>query len=155
MPIIATIGRMAFGKACRSRIVRRPSPLARGANVILAQHVDHRRAHHAGVPAGAEQAERQRRQHQMPPGAVAADREPAEPHGKDIEQQQADDELRRRHADEGGDHQRLVGGLPRFTAAIRPMVSPMATSQAIAPTIRSRLAGRRDAISSLTSERCR
>ena len=54
-------------------------------------------------------AERQRRQDEMRERAVAADREPAELHREDVEQQDADDELRRRDADEGGDHQRLVG----------------------------------------------
>ena len=111
MPIMAMIGRMALGSAWTSSDARAGQALgAGGADVVLAQHVDHRRAHHARIPAAAEDAERQRRQDEMREGAVAADREPAELHREDIEQQQADHELRRRDADEGGDHQRPVGG---------------------------------------------
>ena len=43
--------------------------------------------------------------------------------------------------------------LPRLTAAISPIVMPMITSHSMAPTISSRLAGNRDTISSVTSER--
>ena len=43
--------------------------------------------------------------------------------------------------------------VPRRTAAMRPIVRPIASSHRIAPTMRRRLAGRRAAISSLTSER--
>ena len=109
MPIMAMIGRMALGSAWPSSTRRRRQPLgAGGADIVLAQHVDHRGAHHARIPAGAEDAEGERRQDQMGEGAVAADREPAELHGEDVEQQEADDELRRRDADEGERHQRLV-----------------------------------------------
>ena len=114
------------------------------------------RAHHPRVPAGAEDAEGERRQDEMREGAVAADREPAEMHGEDVEEQDADDELRRRHGDEGGDHQRLVGDrLPRRSAARRPMVRPIASSKKIAPTMRSSVAGSRDQISVATSVFCR
>ena len=33
----------------------------------------------------------------MAPGAVAADRKPAQPYGEDVQQQKADDELRRKY----------------------------------------------------------
>ena len=85
---------------------------AGGADVIGAQHVDHRRAHHPAVPARPQQAERQRRQDQMGEGAVAADGEPAQLDREDIKQQQADHELRGGHRQERADHQRLVGQPP-------------------------------------------
>ena len=55
--------------------------------------------------------ERERRQDEMRPGAVAADGKPVELNGEHIEQQDADDELRRGHADETQDHDGVVGSL--------------------------------------------
>ena len=44
---------------------------------------------------------------------------------------------------------------PRFSAAITPIVSPSASSQQIAPTISTKVAGNLDAMSEETSLRCR
>ena len=148
MPIIATIGRSAFGHRVAENDVQAPEALgARGADEILAEHVEHRGAHHPRVPAGAEKPEGERRQHQMGEGAVAADREPAELDREDVEKQDADDELRRRDATKESTIRTWSVGRPRFIAANTPMVRPSASSQRIAPTIRSSVAGRREAIS--------
>ena len=72
------------------------------------EHVDHAGAHQARIPAGAENAERQRRQDELRERAVAAHREPVEVNGEDIEEQDPHQELRGRGEDEGGDHQPLV-----------------------------------------------
>ncbi len=103
------IGSTAFGSAWR-RMTRRPDRTlgAGGADVVLIEHVDHGRAHHARIPAGAEQAERHGRQHDMGECAVAAHREPAERGGEDIEQQQRHDELGRGHADESRHHHQPI-----------------------------------------------
>ncbi len=77
-------------------------------DIILKEHVDHRRAHHSRVPAGSEQTERQRRQNDMRRRAIAAHRKPAEMSGEHVEEQKRDDELRRRHADKGQHHHRPV-----------------------------------------------
>ena len=80
----------------------------RGADEIGVQHVDHRGPHHPGIPARAEQAQRQRGQHQMREGPVTPDRKPAEFDREDIKQQQAYHELRGRYGDETADHQHLI-----------------------------------------------
>ena len=50
----------------------------------------------------------------MPERAVAADREPAEQNREDVEQEDADHELRRRNPDEAQDHDRVVGRFAAF-----------------------------------------
>ena len=74
---------------------------AGGADEVLVQHLDHRGACHARVPAAAEHAKGQRRQQQVLNAAVATEREPAELHREEVEREHGGDELRRRHADEG------------------------------------------------------
>ena len=58
-----------------------------GADVVLIEDVDHRRAHHSRVPSGAQEAERQRGQHDVRGRAEAAHGKPAKTSSEDIEQQ--------------------------------------------------------------------
>ena len=88
---------------------RRAESLGLGrAHEVLAEHVDHARSHQPRIPAGAEDAERERRQDEMREAAVAAHRKPVEMHREDVEEEDADHELRRRGEDEGSDHQSLI-----------------------------------------------
>src|SRR5690606_2612542 len=84
----------AFGSGC--------------AHVILAQYVDHGAASDAGVPAAAGQAHGDGGQHDVQRRAVASQREDRQQVGEGVDEQQADDELRRRDADERQGHHRLV-----------------------------------------------
>ena len=68
------------------------------------QDIDHGGAHHAGIPAGAEHAERQGRQDDVVRRAEARHGKPAKGGGKDVEEQQRHHELRRGDADEGKHH---------------------------------------------------
>ena len=88
--------------------------------------------------------------------AVAAHRKPVEVHREDVEQQDADHELRRRDATT---KEATISPWSTPAAAPergeKPMVRPMTISQKIAPAISSRVAGSRDQMSVATSVRCR
>ena len=63
MPMTVMIGISALRSACLPMVRHSRQPLgARGADVILAQHLEHRRAGDAGEQADLEQRQDQRRQ---------------------------------------------------------------------------------------------
>ena len=79
-----------------------------GPDIVLAQHVEHRGARQAGDVGRLDDAEAQRRQHQLlqvfgERGAAHAvdDREPAEPHREDDEKDHAEIEGRKGEAEQG------------------------------------------------------
>ena len=153
MPIMAMIGRMALGSAWTAITIAGLQPLGLGgAHVVLAEHVDHARAHHPRIPAGAEDAEGERRQDEV--GEACRSRRSGT----------SRDERRRRRG--GGCRRRIAAptrrrrrrpsapgraSRPRQIAARTPMVRPITSSQKIAPTMRRSVAGRRDQISVATS----
>ena len=102
---------------------------ARRADVVLAQHVEHARAREAQDQRGVDDAEHDRRQHQVmePVGerharvAVARDRKPAEGDGEDLHQDQAEPEARdaRRRASRTPENTWSIAR-PRQTAETMP-----------------------------------
>ena len=117
MPMTVTIGTAAFFSACRNRMLRWPDALgARGADVVLLQHLEHGRARDAGDQRDVDEAERDRGQDQVleprpeAPGdrRVALHRQPVELEREDVGQQVADDEHRHREAEHGERHHGAV-----------------------------------------------
>src|SRR3989442_1232048 len=92
----------------------------RGADVVLAQHLQHGRARGPNQHRGLEEAERRRRQEQRAqagpeparPALEAAGLEPAELHREEEDQQQARPERRHRDANLRDDHRQVVARAP-------------------------------------------
>src|SRR5580765_1090705 len=83
---------------------------AGGADVVRAQHLEHRGAREPRDRRHREGAERQRGQHQALPALATRRRQQTEVERDDQDQEDPDEEGRRRLADEGERHRRLIDG---------------------------------------------
>lgn len=107
-PTIVTVGIAALGKACDRTNARHETPLARRADIGLAQHFQHRAAREARKYRRATDAERNNRKDRMPPGFLPAGRQPAELDGENQHQHKAKHETRNRKPGHGPDHHRAI-----------------------------------------------
>ena len=105
-----TTGSSAFRKACAEHDPALAQSLgARGADEVALQHLLHRGAGHARQERHRAHPERDRRQDQIREPARARRRQPAQVHGEDQDQEQADPVHRERHAEVGAERGEAVG----------------------------------------------
>ena len=160
MPITVTIGTAAFFSACTNRMLRCAEALgARGADVVLLQHLEHGRARDARDQRDIDAAERDRRQDQvLEPGPealrdrrIALHRQPIELRAR--RHRPADSRPRRPAREKPNTAKTMMRRsiqVPAFQAATTPIGTATAIARISVTTISDSVGSMRCAISSVT-----